>query len=162
MSPDAEEERRGGNNPAHAGKRSCNKKQHDVEEEQPRTRGEKQEVDRVPQSLFGTTPHTRGKGGDRLKKAYGLGTTPHTRGNEDPPATPHLHHRNNPARAGKRLMKGVIDRGPGEQPRTLGESPLLSSLPTKRWEQPRTRGEKNNMPCVVQVGTGTTPHTRGK
>lgn len=61
MSPDAEEERRGGNNPAHAGKRSCNKKQHDVEEEQPRTRGEKNNMPCVVQVGTGTTPHTRGK-----------------------------------------------------------------------------------------------------
>ena len=122
MSPDAEEERRGGNNPAHAGKRSCNKKQHDVEEEQPRTRGEKQEVDRVPQSLFGTTPHARGK------EQYAL-------------CRPG-RHRNNPAHAGKMSQVVRITKVIGNNPAYAGKRRPARNAASSSPEQPRTRGEK--------------------
>ena len=120
MSPYTEEERRGGNNPARVGKRACDKKQHGVEEEQPRIRGEKTKKLRAPAPALGTTPHARGK--ERT-----------TRRSDD-------SARNNPAYAGKREDTHLDCEDLPEQPRVRGVDPRRSVLRMSRVPFPRVCG----------------------
>ena len=131
----------------------------------------------------GSPPHTRGKAASEFPLNLSQGITPAHAGKRPPRCTSTTTMRDHPRTRGEKVSESidclcVVGSPPhtrgkervdapghlsgGITPAHAGKSPQCRPKWCRRWDHPRTRGEKHIPEPLEAARPGSPPHTRGK
>ena len=169
--------------PAHAGTRCRTRRWQPVQEDHPRTRGDKVPLSTDCAISAGSPPHTRGQVTPAQAEAVVARITPAHAGTRESGTSFRKPHPDHPRTRGDKLFPGLhADFFVGSPPHTRGQAapasrPALGigitpahagtrfplrSAPAPRQDHPRTRGDKRFITSWLAREQGSPPHTRGQ